>query len=205
MRFLLISMLGGLMSCRPALQPRQPAAVDVACINKFKPHFTSDLYDASVDVIGKHISGLVLFKMMPDSAMRIVFTNEAGIKFFDFGFQGDGKFSAHYVIKQLNRKLVVKTLRKDFELTMMSRVGKEQPEAYFVKDELRFSFAGKKETDWVVTDAGCSTLLRLEQGTEEKKKTNVRLFGKPGHVPDSIFINHLNFNMVIKLKRLDRL
>ncbi|HLZ16248.1 MAG TPA: hypothetical protein VKQ08_04385, partial [Cyclobacteriaceae bacterium] len=149
MRFLFASISGVMLSCSGALQPRQ-AAVNATCLDKFKPIFTSDLYAASADVTGKHLSGLILFKTMPDSSVRVVFTNEAGVKFFDFGFQRDGKFTAHQVIRQLNRKLVVRTLQKDFELAMMSRVGKENPGAYLDKGELRFAFGGKNETDWVV-------------------------------------------------------
>src|SRR5688572_1834391 len=144
-RFLCLSLLV-ILGCDPARPTLQPAQVDVGCVKKLKPVFKSDLYNASIDVVGKHLSGLVLVKSMPDSSMRVVFTNEAGIKFFDFGFQPDGSFKAHQVIKQLNKKAVVKTLRQDFELVLMTRANRETPSAYANGSELKFGFAGKKDT-----------------------------------------------------------
>src|SRR5215207_2278735 len=84
------------------------------CIAKLTPfRLNTSWYHASVDVVGSHISGLLLIKHMPDSSMRVVFTNEAGVTFFDFGFN-DGNFKVHNIIGQLNKKPVIQTLRKDF-------------------------------------------------------------------------------------------
>ena len=203
-RFLCLSFLALLMSCSPSVPALQSAQVDVACIKKFKPVFKSDLYNASIDVVGKHLSGLVLFKSMPDSSMRVVFTNEAGIKFFDFGFQSDGSFKAHQVMKQLNKKAVEKTLRQDFELVLMTRSQKETPKAYVNGSELKFAFAGKKDTDFVVTDQTCTSLIRVEKSANDGLKTTAHLYGVGLKAPDSILIKHFNFNMNIKLKRLAR-
>ena len=200
-RFLCVSILWFLVGCA-TLPPGQVTTADVQCIRKFKPTFKSDWYNASIDVIGKHLSGLVLFKVMPDSSHRVVFTNEAGIKFFDFGFQPDGKKITHQVIEQLDREMVVRTLQKDFELTLMNQVGMLVPRIYSQGEELFFSFPGKKETDAIISNRDCSKLLRIENGWKGKTKSVVQLFGEMEHAPDSILIEHYNFNMKIKLKRL---
>src|ERR1041385_5353321 len=148
-RFLLASISLLLISCAPALYQGELIQNETKCIEKFKPVFHSDLYEAKVDVIGKHISGLLLFKMMPDSSMRVVFTNEAGVKFFDFEFQGKN-FRVHQIIRQLNKKPVVKTLRKDFEMILMPWIGLEKPVVYKNGDELRYVFKHEKENDCVV-------------------------------------------------------
>jgi len=205
MRYLYASISWLLLSCAAAVPSLQPVKVESSCIKKFKPIFASDWYNASIDVIGKHISGLILFKMMPDSTMRIVFTNESGIKFFDFEFKRNGTFNVQHVVKQLNRKLVLRTLRKDFELALMMKVGNKVPTAFQQDKELNFALIGKTETDYVITDMDCTKLLRLEQGSSEKRTSRVVLFGGNGVAPDSIFVNHLNFNMKIKMKHLDRL
>jgi hypothetical protein len=88
------------------------------CIEKFKPDFRHEEYKTSVDVIGKHISGLLLIKYMPDSSTRIVFTNEMGLSFFDFGFLRDSGFAVYHIVPQMNKAALIKTLRKDFELIM---------------------------------------------------------------------------------------
>jgi hypothetical protein len=203
-RFLCLSISFLVLGCASSLPTLKSAQADVACIKKFKPVFNADLYNASIDVVGKHLSGLVLFKSMPDSSLRVVFTNEAGIKFFDFGFEPDGSFKAHQVIKQLNKKAVVKTLRQDFELLLMRRAEREMPKAYASGSELKFGFAGKKDTDFVVTNETCTSLLRMEKSTSKEIKTTAHLFGAGIQAPDSIRIKHFNFNMNIRLKRLER-
>jgi hypothetical protein len=59
---------------------------DESCIQKFKPDFRQVVYRTSADVVGKHLSGLLVFKFMPDSSTRVVFSNEMGFSLFDFGF-----------------------------------------------------------------------------------------------------------------------
>ncbi len=202
-RFLYVSISVTVMSCAVSLPVRQPAKVDVECIKKFKPNFKSDLYNASVDVVGNHISGLVLFKTMTDSSKRVVFTNEAGVKFFDFGFETNGSVTTHQVIKKLNKKIVVRTLQNDFGLVLMTKVGKETPLAFHEGENLKFIFGNGKNADCIATNVDCSQLIRIEKGAD-KPQTIAHLFSDGIHVPDSILIKHLNFNMKIKLKHLVR-
>ena len=100
----------------------QVAAGDITGLQKFKPAFTVALYNTQVDVVGNHLSGLLLIKKMPDSSTRMVFSNEMGFKYFDFEFAADGNFKVYSIIKQMNRKAVLKTLRKDFELILMNKL-----------------------------------------------------------------------------------
>jgi hypothetical protein len=202
-RFLYVSIAGILMSCAPSLPVRQSAQVDVGCIKKFKPNFKSDLYSADVDVVGNHMSGLVLFKVMPDSSRRVVFTNEAGMKFFDFGFEANGRAATHQIIKRLNKKIVVRTLQNDFGLVLMTKVRRETPLVFRESDNLKFIFGNGKNADCVITNIDCSQLIRMEKGAY-KPQTIARLFSDGIHAPDSIIIEHLNFNMKIKLKHLVR-
>src|SRR5436305_5006041 len=94
------------------------------CIEKFKPGFRRTEYKISVDVIGKHISGLLLIKYIADSSTRIVFTSEVGLGFFDFGFQGDTGFTVYHIVPQMNKAALIKTLRKDFGLIMFKNMDK---------------------------------------------------------------------------------
>ena len=177
---------------------------DSACLEKFKPSFHSDWYNASVDVVGNHISGLLLFKTMPDSSVRIVFTNEVGITFFDFGFLGNGGFKVHQVIQQLDKKVVINLLRKDFELIMMRKVGTGPFKSFSRNGEIFYTLPSKKETDYFITDKDCASLLRIEKASKQKKKVEVTLVGDQHQAPDSVFLKHFTFNMQIGLKKLRR-
>jgi len=106
---------------------------NASCILQFKPIFTKALYKTNVEVTGKHLSGLLLLKLMPDSSTRIVFSNEMGFKYFDFEFSAAGIFKVYYILPQMDKKPVLTTLRKDFEIVLMQHL------------DLQQSFARKKD------------------------------------------------------------
>ena len=72
---------------------RTPVAGDAAALRALQPKFSTTLYRTQIDVVGKHLSGLLFFKKQPDESFRVVFTNEMGLNFFDFRF-ADHQFTA---------------------------------------------------------------------------------------------------------------
>ena len=176
--------------------------IDAGCISSFKPVFTTALYNTQVNVTGKHLSGILIIKTMPDSSTRMVFSNEAGFKFFDFGFDKDD-FKVHYIVSQMDKKPVIKTLRKDFELVLMKHVNTAS--YYTIQDggEYYYVFPDGKDHYYYVTDSACSRLIRMERGSKKKKVMEaVMERGKDG-MADTIGIRHNNFSFDIGLKRLE--
>ena len=106
MRCLLISLLVVASACSSSYKHLQKATGDVGCLEKFKPDFSNALYYTQVNVIGKHLSGLLLIKQMSDSNTRMVFSNEAGFKFFDFEFAADGSFKVFYIIDEMYNSII---------------------------------------------------------------------------------------------------
>ena len=87
MRYLLLSScLFFFPACSSVYRGVKKGNTDPGCLLQFKPVFTKALYSTTVDVVGKHLSGLLLVKAMPDSSTRLVFSNEMGFKYFDFEF-----------------------------------------------------------------------------------------------------------------------
>ncbi|HEY8934054.1 MAG TPA: hypothetical protein VIM65_02495 [Cyclobacteriaceae bacterium] len=206
MRFLLLSSLVAvslLIGCKSEYADLKPVQADVTCIEKFKPPFQTQWYNTSIDVIGKHISGLLLFKAMPDSSLRVVFTNEVGITLLDFGFSNDGKFKVYQVIKLLDKKAVINLLRKDFDLIMMRNLRGANLKSFTRNGEIFMARTGKSETDYFITDKDCASLLRIEKASKKKLKTMVTRIGGE-QIPDSVFLKHYTFNMTIALKKLKR-
>ena len=191
------------MGCATSQPVLSPTSVEVSCIKKFVPEFESEWYNTSVDVLDKHFSGLLLFKQMEDHSLRIVFTNEAGLKFFDFGFDQKGAFKIYYVLEKLNKKAVINTFRKDFELLIMNKIKFFEPKAFEDNGMLKFAFESEKETDFVITNLDCSLLLKLEKWGKKRKMAQVTFTG-PIMAPDSINIQHFNFRMSIKMQKLIR-
>jgi hypothetical protein len=177
--------------------------LDSGCASKIAPlPMTSSWYHASVDVTGNHWSGLVLIKSMPDSSHRVVFTNEAGLTFFDFGFSKDGKLKIYFMIKKLNKKLVVQTLGKDFELILGEPFRKGPLQSWDTGQEVYFGVKQKKETAYFITSKDCASLQRLEWGDARKRRVSVKISGPGYPSPEKIELTHHTFALRIALTRI---
>ena len=198
---LLISGLVCLNACFAPYKKLQKEQADVSCVKQFKPVFTTALYNTQVNVVGKHLSGLLIIKTMPDSSTRIVFSNEAGFKFFDFGFSGND-FRVYYVYKEMNKKPVIKTLRKDFQLVLMNKT--DLADAYVLKTDSAnyYTFPDGKDHYYYITDGACKKMLRMERGNARKPVMTAIAENFTEGMPDTIGITHTNFNFEIGLKRI---
>ncbi|HMG91724.1 MAG TPA: hypothetical protein VK589_16815 [Chryseolinea sp.] len=194
-----------LIGCASEYAHLQKTQNDGDCPNRILPLvIQTSWYDASVDVSGRHISGLLLFKNMPDSSKRIVFTNEAGLTFFDFSFSKAGRFSVVSVIKQFNRKAVIQTLEKDFALVLGIPFLDGVRERYTTVDDVYFGFKQKNGTAYFITNKDCASLLRLEWGDKGKRLVTVRTPGSGFPTPATIEVDHHTFRMNIKLTRIQK-
>jgi hypothetical protein len=191
-------------ACSPLYKKLHRVAGDPSCIQQFRPVFPSVLYSTQVDVAGRHLSGLLLIKTMPDSSIRVVFSSAFGPKFFDFEFPADTGFQVRFIIPQLDKKAVVKTLRKDFELILFR--GTHSTRAYVLGSENYhyYAFPQPSGTNYYLTDTSCKYLIRAEKASQSKVISQAVMKDYQGGVPDSIGISHNNFNFTIGLKRLMR-
>ena len=203
MRYLLLSSLVLLfVGCGSVYKNLQKTAADPSCLLRFKPVLTKVQYKTQIDVVGKHLSGILLIKTMPDSSTRILFSNEFGFKFFDFEFAYNGNFKVYYILKQMNKKAVIKTLRKDFELVMMQQL--DLNKVFTLKNDsaVYYGFPQKKGTYYYITDSSCTRLIRMERSSKRKPVVQAWMENYQLGVPDSININHTNFQFNIGLKKL---
>jgi hypothetical protein len=178
---------------------------DLDCFKKFKPVFSRAVYRTSADVVGKHISGLLVVKLMPDSSTRFVFSNEVGFSFFDIGFLPDNQFRVFSIMPQMNRKSVVETLQKDFGLIMFRNT--EAKNYFSLKDgnEIYHGIAQSKGANYYITDTNCTRLIRMQRASDKKAIVVAWMDSHPDREPDSILIRHLNFNFTISLKKISSL
>lgn len=206
MRYLILSScIFLLLGCDTMYKGLQPATGNINALQSFKPAFTVALYKTSVDVVGNHLSGLLLMKRMPDSSLRMVFSNEMGFKFFDFEFAPDGSFKVYSIIKKMNRKSVLKTLRKDFELMLMEHL---DGNAVRVRQDsaanIYYIFPQKKGYNCYITNAAGNELLQLERASKSKPVATAIMRNYVNGIPDTIGITHHNFDFTIGLKRLEK-
>lgn len=202
-RFLIfLSLASWNFSCNQYRHMQKTQSDDI-CVEKFKPDFHFVEYKTSVDVIGKHISGLLLIKYMPDKSTRVVFTNEMGLSFFDFGFLPDNGFVVYRIVPQMNKTALIKTLRKDFELVMFRNM--DTGKSYDLTDSglIYHAYPQTKGVNYYITDAHCGQLIKMQRASSKKPVMEAFIYKSlPGNSPDSISMHHLNFNFSISLKKI---
>lgn len=182
----------------------QSASADVNLLQKFKPAFTVALYNTTVDVVGNHLSGLLLIKKMPDSSTRMVFSNEMGFGFFDFEFAADGNFKVYSIMKKLNKKSVIKTLQHDFELVLMNNLDNSKAVVKTNEGLTYFIFPQTKGFKYYITNQIGDELVRMERASNKKTIVEAVMKNYQNGIPDTIGISHKTFEFNIGLKRIER-
>jgi len=205
MRYLpLINGLIFMLGCVAPHKQMQTATADISILQKFKPAFTVALYNTTVDVVGNHLSGLLLIKKMPDSSTRMVFTNEMGFTFFDFEFTADGKFKVYSIIKKMNKRSIIKTLQHDFELVLMSRLDNSSASVKVNNGLTYFIFPQAKGFNYYITGNAGEELVRMERVSNKKTVVEAVMKNYSNGIPDTIGISHKTFEFNIGLKRIER-
>jgi len=193
-----------LSGCAHPYRSLRAAPGDAACLDPFRPSITSVIYRTEVDVVGRHLSGLLVIKTMPDSSTRLVFTSEMGLTFFDFSFSRNGQFAVYHIIRQMNKRPVIKTLRNDFALMLWHDTDRAHARMLTNGRERYYGFPQEKGINYYITDTACTRLLRAEKAS--RTKTIVTALW-PDHsngygTPDSVLLSHKQFPFTIALKRL---
>jgi hypothetical protein len=201
---LLSSFLLVLFACSPSYRQMQLATGNINKLCQFKPVFKVALYKTEVDVTGNHLSGLLLIKRMPDSSLRMVFSNEIGFKFFDFEFKPNGDFKVYSIIKKMNRKAVLKTLKKDFQLILMENIDSASLSVRKKDGNLYYIVPQKKGYNYYITDSTGSELVCMQRASASKTVVEAIMKNYINGVPDTIGILHKTFDFTIGLKRIEQ-
>lgn len=178
--------------------------VDTKCLSKIRPAgITRALYETSIDVFDKHISGILFIKTAEDKSKSIVFMNQSGLTLFHFEFDEYGKFSVRQIIEQLNKKAVVETLKKDFEL-LLAIPFQGNLDSWRHGDHIYFGTKTKSSFTYFSTTPECDSVFRSEIGSKRKRLVTMERSGSIAAQPETASINHLTFPMTIKLKKLQK-
>jgi len=205
MRILLLSSILLIFGCsHKTSNSLVNTSVNNDCINTLKPSFESVLFNTQVDVMKHHLSGLLLMKKMQNDTIRIVFTNEMGIKYFDFEMADNDHFKVISCMKKLNKKIVINQLKKNFSLLLMNKSDLNAYQLNKTDTAKYYKLEGKKEQVYYITNIACSEILKIETADNEKKKIIITLNGRKNGMADEIFINYQTFKFDIHLKQIER-
>lgn len=204
MRIFWLSSILFLFGCsQKATKNLVDSSVNNNCLTTLKPSFESVLYNTQVDITSHHLSGLLLMKKLEGDTTRVVFTNEMGLKYFDFEFTTNN-FKVIYCMRKLNKKIIINQLKKNFSLILMNR---SDLNAYqLVKtDSLKYyKLDNAKDQTYYIIDNSCSKIERIEIKDDDKKKIILFLKGEKNGIAEEIFINYQTFKFDINLKQIER-
>lgn len=216
--FLFVScLLFSLAACSPRpyrdLQQQEQAAITA---QQLHPVFDKVLYRGVID--GKkwfkkfHFSGILYVRNFPDSSTRVVFQNEMGATFFDFGWDANDSFKVFQILPQMDKKPLVKLLRKDFELILVKGMVRGTSDATFSQPgtgDYYTRFALQKGfVMYVSPKAGPSfpDLKRIENADNKRKVITMDLAPSPWSdgMPGHILIRHHRAGFTIDLKKINQ-
>jgi len=179
------------------------SSADIAKYRPVYPGLQKALYRCHVDgrfLFKKfHLSGILLFRNFQNGDTRVVFSNEMGFTFFDFGWDGSDSFKVNSIIPQLDKPAVIKTLRKDLELVLVRNT--HSVEIFLDGDTIYYRSSLPKGYAYYIVQA---TKLRRIEIARRKKVATIYPIGKrtDNDMPDSLSIVHHKAHFTIQAKKI---
>jgi hypothetical protein len=206
MRFLVLSSF--ILACSYSLCAQMVSTNTLP--KEIRPQFESVKYQASIDVIGKHLSGILICKRQEDSSIRVAFVNEMGMTFFDMSFYDDS-YTFHSITDNLDKKAVKISLAKDLGMILLRGIFKSNtnqknppPAQPPTESPEKFSFPLKRKGIVVYHRKPNETEFPLIENFGKKKKiiTITQNYADENSMPERIFVEHHTVNFTILLKQL---
>jgi phosphoribosylformylglycinamidine (FGAM) synthase PurS component len=164
------------------------------------PYFSNPtidyVYKANIRVYGNELTGIFIAKKINDSTHRIVFTTEFGNKLLDFEIS-EKDFKVNSIVSELDRKILVNTLVKDFRLLLRSHYDfKEQFDSK--ESKVCLSEDGKL-LNYLFISKSDNTLSKIVQATKRKEKINLFFTVESNIFASKIIIEHKTIPLTIEL------
>lgn len=157
------------------------------------------LYRAKINYKDKVISGILIIRKTDNISYRVAMVTELGMTIFEMEFFTNRKhpFILHSCIKYLNKKLIINTLRRDFESIFLNFANWENVK--LIENEegkiFRYYYDGKR--DYFCNDYGdVSKIIRRKCFV---KREIIEIDNIKNPYPKSITIEHQRNRMSIQL------
>jgi hypothetical protein len=157
------------------------------------------VYKASIEVYGKQLGGIFVAKKINDTLHRAVLTTDFGNTLLDFEVS-ENSFKVNYCVDDLNKKIVLNTLKKDFRLVFRENFNIEEVfenethTIYKTNYGNRFNYLFEHKSD--------NKLTKLTHTTKAKEKVLIQFEGKNTTFAEKIIIKHKNIKLKIELNKI---
>lgn len=153
------------------------------------------VYKANISVYGNELTGILIAKKINEEAHRVVFTTEFGNKLIDFEVSPND-FRINSIVEELDRKILVRTLERDFRLLLNSHWTVTQA---FEKDgNTIYKIPQGKRSNFIFIDAG-GKLPQLVQASKTKQKIKISFTPENDNFARHIVIEHYDIRLRIEL------
>jgi len=162
------------------------------------------MMNTKIDLMNRHLSGIMIVKPLPMMGYRTVLITELGLKLLDMEFYPDRPVKVHYLMESLNRGSIIKTLAQDLELMLMTGRPYENPEVFrdpsTGEKVLKFKDRGRRFYYGIAAGDGRASNGLLTSGIV--KKARVDYFSDDGLKIDSVKISHFNINLQLQFLKI---
>jgi len=169
----------------------------------FARDFDKAMFKASLDVKGKHLSGIALIKKTSDTSFHFSFANEIGMTYFDLELWKDS-YRTDYVFGPLNKKAFLKILQHDFSILFFTGSFCGKPAHYLdpvTLDDIYF-YSGAHLFAYLGKDS--RKLTRLAGWSSVVDASLIGLEYTQGPFPSGINILNPRIGMLLDLNLLGR-
>ncbi len=164
--------------------------------NYFSDIETDYVYKANFDVYKHSFGGILIIKKIQNENYRIVFTTEFGKKIFDFELVNND-FKIIYILEDLNRKIIVRTLQKDLQI-LVKQYNKVFIE-YKNDDEIVYQSQLNKKFNYYFISKENKQLAKIVNASKNKEKMTIYFDRVENGIIKNIEIIHHNMKLSIHL------
>jgi hypothetical protein len=150
------------------------------------------LYSGKIEAYGNSLNGILIVKKISDSEKRVALISEFGNTLMDFKIE-NGEVEVKYVLEDLNKKIIVKKLKKYFQLLVNSNY---DVEAIYKKDGDKIYISKLQSKRMKLFENSDGAIHKLKQVSKLKKKVEIEYFSSTD-IADSIHFksNEIPFEM----------
>lgn len=161
-------------SCRYAryqVSPGDPVTLSAASLLPVIPaDGSARTYKASIDVLSRHFSGLIIVKQTDSLTRHLVFVTELGMKMFDFQIR-DTAIAPVYVFEPLNKPKLIKLLEQDFStILLLQAYGPPARRATAGRSDMAYLVKENKNSHFYIYQQDNALILQ-ETFHKHKRKT----------------------------------
>lgn len=202
-RFLLISVLSILFFSCKSYQIANAVKKEVPVSDYKNPYFSNPeidyVYKAHIEVYGNQLSGLFIAKRINDTLHRVVFTTDFGNKLLDFELS-EKELKVNYIMEDLDRKMIVNTLRDDFRLLL--KTNHKVQEVFENEEYVIYKLADAKRFNYFYESKKDNQLIKLVNASKRKEKVIFEFESKNSTFAKYITIQHKNIKLKIELNQI---